>query len=216
MVWIGMTLVWAGYSVGLYGYSLVRGYNLTLAQMVSPTKWYSGQWPPAKAGNEQILPTGNAAGLQTTAFVAVNAPAGNAANSSGGGVTPGQPAGGLANVAISPAAAPAHGWGSGGQWNALTHIVNAESGGNPTAQGPPVAGLGQAFGIAQALGHGTSCSQGTITNQYGPSYGLSCAQARAANSGNAVQQARWMMGYIKATYGTPANAWAFHLANNAY
>ena len=110
-----MTLVWAGYSVGLYGYSLVRGYNLTLAQMVSPTKWYSGQWPPAKAGNEQILPTGNAAGLQTTALVVANAPAGN-----------------------------------------------------------------------------------------------------AANSGNAAQQARWMMGYIKSAYGSPANAWGHELSNNWY
>jgi hypothetical protein len=212
MVWIGMTLVWAGYSVGLYGYSLVRGYNLTLAQMVSPTKWYSGQWPPAKAGNEQILPTGNAAGLATTALVVANAPAGNAANSSGGGVTPGQSAGGLANLGVIRAAAAVHGWGSGGQWNALTHLLAAESGGSNTAQNP----TSGALGIAQALGHGTSCSGGSLGNEYGPQYGLSCAQASAANSGNATQQARWMMGYIKSAYGSPANAWGHELSNNWY
>ena len=41
MVWLGFGLGWMGYAVGLYGYALVRGYNLTLAQMVSPTKWYA-------------------------------------------------------------------------------------------------------------------------------------------------------------------------------
>jgi len=211
MVWIGMALVWGGYSVGLYGWSLVRGYNLTLAQMVSPTKWYSGQWPPAKAGNEQIIPTGNAAGTQTTALVLANTGAGNAAQA-GGGVVPGQPAGGVSNTAAIKAAAAAHGWGSGGQWNALTHLINQESGGSNTVANSSSGALG----IAQALGHGTSCSAGTLGNEYGPQYGLTCAEASAANSGNATQQARWMMGYIASTYGTPSNAWAHELSNNWY
>ena len=135
MVWLGFGLGWMGYAVGLYGYSLVRGYNLTLAEMVSPTKWYAGKWPPAAAGNEQILPTGNAAGIQTTALVLANAPAGTATAGSGGTSAPGQPVR-VANTAAIKAAAAVHGWGSGGQWNALTHLINQESGGSPTARNP--------------------------------------------------------------------------------
>lgn len=40
MVAIGVGLVWLGYTTGLYGYCLIRGYNVTLKQLVSPT------WPP--------------------------------------------------------------------------------------------------------------------------------------------------------------------------
>ena len=197
MVWIGMGLVWAGYTAGLYGWSLVRGYNLTLAQMISPTKWYSGTWPPAAAGNTQIIPGGGAAGTQTTALVLANSPAGTAA-----GNAPAQSVG-VANGATIRTVAATFGWGSGGQWNALTHLISGESGGNPTIRNQ---GSG-ALGIAQALGHGTGCSAGSLGNEYGPQYGLSCAQAQQANSGNAVQQLRWMLGYIKATYGSPVNAY---------
>ena len=210
MVWLGFGLGWMGYAVGLYGYALVRGYNLTLAQMVSPAKWYQGKWPPAAAGNEQILPTGDKAGIQTTALVLANAPAGTA-TAGGGGAAPGQPAG-VANTATIRAVAATHGWGSGGQWNALTHLINGESGGNPTIRNSSSGALG----IAQALGHGTSCSGGTLGNEYGPSYGLSCKQAQAANSGNATQQLRWMLGYIKATYGSPVNAYNTWLSRSPH
>lgn len=211
MVWLGFGLSWMGYALGLYGYSLVRGYNLTLNQMVSPVHWYAGKWPPAPAGNTEILPTGDQAGAQTTALVLANAPAGTAAASAGGSATP-RTSAGIASTATIRAAATAHGWGNGGQWNALTHLIAAESGGNPTARNPSSGALG----IAQALGHGTSCSGGTLGNEYGPQYGLTCAQAKAANSGNATQQMRWMLGYIKARYGSPAAAWQHETANHWY
>ena len=46
MVAIGVGMVWLAYTGGLYGYCLVRGYNVTLKQLLSP------QWPPqvAKTG----------------------------------------------------------------------------------------------------------------------------------------------------------------------
>jgi hypothetical protein len=210
MVWLGFGICWAGYAVGLYGYSLVRGYNLSLAQMASPVHWYAGKWPPAEAGNEQILPTGGKAGIETTALELANAPAGTATTTAGG-PAPRQPVR-VANTAQVRAAAAVHGWGSGGQWNALTHLLNAESHANPVARNPSSGALG----IAQALGHGTSCSAGSLGNEYGPQYGLSCAQARKANSGDATQQLRWMMGYIKSRYGTPAAAWNHEVANNWY
>jgi len=210
MVWLGFAVIWMGYGTGLYGYSLIRGYNLSAKEVFSPVGWYQGKWPPQPAGNTQILPTGKEAATQTTALVLANAPPGTA--SAGGGISgPSQPAR-IANTATIRAAATARGWGKGGQWNALTRLINQESGGNATARNPSSGALG----IAQALGHGTSCSKGTLGNEYGPQYGLSCKQAQQANSGNATQQLRWMMGYIHARYGTPAAAWQHEVANNWY
>jgi hypothetical protein len=40
MAAIGIGLVWAAYTAGLYGYCLFRGYNVTPAQLLSST------WPP--------------------------------------------------------------------------------------------------------------------------------------------------------------------------
>ena len=211
MVWLGFAVIWMGYGTGLYGYSLIRGYNLSAKQVFSPAGWYAGKWPPQPAGNTQILPSGKEAATQTTALVLANAPPGQAATGAGGGPAPGQPVH-VASTATIRAAATARGWGKGGQWNALTHLINGESGGNSTARNPSSGALG----IAQALGHGTSCSAGTLGNEYGPQYGLSCKQAQQANSGNATQQIRWMLGYIHDRYGTPVNAWNTWLSRNPH
>lgn len=40
MAALGLALVWAGYTAGLYGYCLLRGYN------VSPKQMFSIAWPP--------------------------------------------------------------------------------------------------------------------------------------------------------------------------
>ena len=110
--------------------------------------------------------------------------------------------GGSAQQALQSAAA-AYGWGSGTQWQALQHVEMAEAGFNPNAVN---AGSG-AYGLAQALGHGNgAATQGTAANEYG-GFGLTDAQAKAANSGDAGAQALWMVNYIAATYGTPAAAW---------
>jgi hypothetical protein len=210
VVWLGFGVLWLGYATGMYGYILVRGYNVPAKQVFSPVGWYTGKWPPQTAGNTQILPSGGQAGAQTTALVLANAPAGTAATK--GGVSgPAQPAR-IASAAAVRSVAATHGWGKGANWNALTHLISQESGGNATARNPSSGALG----IAQALGHGTSCSGGTLGNEYGPQYGLTCKQAQQANSGNATQQLRWMMGYIKSRYGSPAAAWQHETANNWY
>ena len=196
MVWVGFGILWIGYGAGIYGWSLLRGYDLSFKDVFSPTGWYSGPWPPQAASPDVVIPgQSQPPGAQLASFTVTQA--GTAA-----GGAPAQPQGVL-NGAIIRGVAASHGWGSGGQWNALTHLINGESGGNPTIKNT---GSG-ALGIAQALGHGTSCSGGTLGNEYGPQFGLTCAQAKQANSGNALQQARWMMGYIKATYGSPVNAY---------
>ena len=43
MVPIGMALAWGGYTLGVWGYCLVRGYDVTFMQM------FKGQWPGGAA-----------------------------------------------------------------------------------------------------------------------------------------------------------------------
>lgn len=103
------------------------------------------------------------------------------------------------------------GWGAD-QMTPLISLWTRESGWNPIARNP----TSGALGIAQALGHGTSGTAGTLGNEYGAQYGLTQAEAQAANSGSALQQIRWGLGYIKARYGSPAAAWQHEQAFNWY
>jgi hypothetical protein len=96
------------------------------------------------------------------------------------------------------------GWGSGSEWQSLLYVENREAGFNPTAINP----TSGALGLAQALGHGNANTAGRYGNEYG-GYGLTDAQARAANNGDPAAQALWMMNYIKDRYGT-AEAAAAH------
>jgi hypothetical protein len=96
-------------------------------------------------------------------------------------------------------------WGWSGQWPALSHLEGKEdSGWDPNATNPQTG----AYGIAQALGHGSgSATAGPKHNEYG-GFGISNADAKAANSGDGYAQIRWMFGYIKSRYGSPNKAWA--------
>lgn len=51
MVAIGVGLAWAAYFGGLYGYCLVRGYNVSPKQLLSKT------WPPASFGSQGSGPS---------------------------------------------------------------------------------------------------------------------------------------------------------------
>lgn len=94
------------------------------------------------------------------------------------------------------------GWGAS-EFPPLVSLWNRESGWNPDAVNPSSGALG----IAQALGHGGAGTGGTLGNEYGAQYGLTVDDARAANSGSALPQIRWGLGYIKQRYGSPAAAW---------
>lgn len=59
MVAVAFALVWAGYSTSLWGWCLLRDYDLTFGQLVSPVHPYSGAWPPAKIPAGQIWPGGS-------------------------------------------------------------------------------------------------------------------------------------------------------------
>lgn len=74
---IGIALLWTAYYGGLWGYCLIRGYNLTPRQLLSTT------WPPAPV-------TGPAQQLGENAFNAFqNTPHGPSTSSST--TTPGVP-----------------------------------------------------------------------------------------------------------------------------
>jgi len=45
---IAIALLWASYTGGLWGYCLIRGYNVTLKQLLSP------QWPPQAASGGKL------------------------------------------------------------------------------------------------------------------------------------------------------------------
>jgi len=146
----------------------------------------------------------------TQAITATSPAAGTAAAAGAPSAVPSAAGSSSPQQALANAAAP-FGWSTGAQWQALQSIEMAEAGFNPLAQNPS-----GAFGLAQALGHGQgAATAGSITNEYG-GYGVSAAVAQAANSGDAEAQAIWMVSYISVKYGTPAAAWAFHLANGYY
>jgi hypothetical protein len=59
MIPVGMGLAWVGYVVFFYGYSLVKGYDLSFSEIVSPVNFYQGDWPPPEAPNDAVLPAGH-------------------------------------------------------------------------------------------------------------------------------------------------------------
>jgi hypothetical protein len=96
---------------------------------------------------------------------------------------------------------PSFGFDQAGQYTCLVALWTQESSWESWATEP----TSGAYGLAQALGHGTAGTQGTVTNEYG-GFGLTDAEAREANSGDATQQIRWGLGYIESAYGSPCAA----------
>jgi len=88
---------------------------------------------------------------------------------------------------------PAFGFG-GDQFTCLNSIYVNESGWNVHADNPS----SSAYGIPQAL-------PGSKMSSAGPDW-----------QNNPVTQIRWGLGYIKARYGTPCNAWGFKQAHGWY
>ena len=108
---------------------------------------------------------------------------------------------------------PKYGWAAG-QMTALVQLWERESGWSPHAQNS----ASGAYGIAQALGHGdagTACPASGV-NEYGTEYGLSVAEAQAANCGSVRWQIEWGLGYIKSTYGSPDAALAHEDSDGWY
>lgn len=57
MTAVGFGVAWLGFTVGLYGYSLVKGYDLSFGQLVHPKNYYKGSWPPPLIPDGQLWPS---------------------------------------------------------------------------------------------------------------------------------------------------------------
>ena len=69
-----MVLVWGGYSVGLWGWCLIRDYDLTFSQLVHPAHPYAGTWPPQPIPSTQIWPGGTGPAAQQQAAASAPKP----------------------------------------------------------------------------------------------------------------------------------------------
>lgn len=155
-----------------------------------------------KKGNVQFTPfvatlPGQVGGAQDSSSTS-----GQKGNRSGGGNLSGFKGGGgssAQNRALGQKMAAAYGW-SGAEWQALDWIVNAESGWQTTIHNGGGFGYvpGLAYGIPQALP------------------GSKMASAGADWQTNPATQIKWMLGYIRSTYGDPIRAKAFHEAHGWY
>lgn len=170
----------------IFLYSAVKGKSV----LASAQAIITGQSPQTVANSNPI---------------ASNTPVGG--NSFGGGTI----INGGTNKSTLQKTAATFGWGSGAEWTALDKIEIQEAGYSATVKNSSSGALG----MAQALGHGNANTTGSLGNEYG-GFGLSDAQAKQANSGDAGAQSLWMCNYIKQTYGDPVKAEAFHIANGWY
>lgn len=139
----------------------------------------------------------------TLATYEATLPTGGTPNPAGPGPVPPPSGGGGQPQNVARLLLGGFGW-TADQMAPLISLWNGESGWNPQAKNPSSGALG----IAQALGHGSPATAGSLGNEYGAEYGLTVADAKAANSGSALQQIRWGLGYIKSRYGSPAAAYA--------
>lgn len=83
---IGIGLIWGGWTLSLWGYCLIRGYDVTLGQLVNPV--HQLNWKTATANltpNTQIVPggqntpaSGSAPGTAQQVANAANSAAANA------------------------------------------------------------------------------------------------------------------------------------------
>lgn len=64
---VGIGLAVVAYTVGTWGYLLVKGYNVTLREWVTPLHPYSGPWPPKCVPPGFIFPTSSAPGVDCKA-----------------------------------------------------------------------------------------------------------------------------------------------------
>lgn len=66
MVAAGMLIIWGGYSISLWGWCLLRGYDITFGALVSPVHPYGSRkgqpWPPPVLDPSQVFPSGRRAG----------------------------------------------------------------------------------------------------------------------------------------------------------
>jgi hypothetical protein len=181
---------------------MIGGGAILLWSGVTGRKWSTVLKDLIQGKNPSGVSTTNVIGPTTTTTAA---PAGAYGYSAG--IFPGNPPigeiSGKNNQAIAQGYLSHYGWGPS-EMLPLIALWTDESGWNPLAKNPSSG----AFGIAQAYGHGQPGGAAPNgENNYG-GYGLTPAEARAANEGDPVYQIIWGLNYIKETYGSPSAALA--------
>ena len=56
MLPVAFLAAWAAYAVGSWGYCLVKGYDVSFREWVSPLSPYSGKWPPPLIPEGKLWP----------------------------------------------------------------------------------------------------------------------------------------------------------------
>jgi hypothetical protein len=222
MLVLPLLLLWGSYTGAMYGWCLLRGYDVSLTQLVNPlrapdwpaAKGPAGSWPPAQAGNLVIFPDGTTASEASAATSATSSGTVTATgrllgNSPGGGTAAQNQA--TAKSVIKANGKTFAGWDIGSQWSCLVKLWSQESGWSATAANPSSG----AFGIAQSL-HGNVGGLGGNEYNAAAPFGLTAAQLKAANNGNAAAQILWGLNYVLTTYGSPCAAWAHEQSQGWY
>ncbi len=198
----GMYLAWFG----------VHYWRGDVKWPTDPVKAALGGRPLPAAARSGISPhaqlTADVAALQPDAGTSGTGTGGSGSSSGSSGQNLGSVGAGAAtNQQLARMLATAMGhadWTTGQQWADWVWLWNQESGWSAIAYnaGASCDGVHHAYGIAQACGH-AGPQDASAHDAYG-GYGLSHAQARAANNGEARWQIVWGIGYIHAEYGSPS------------
>lgn len=98
MIVFAIGVAWVGYTLALYGYGMVKGYDVSFTQMVSPSSYYTGAWPPCQSPDTTIFPGGSCAQGATKTASPSQPTGANAANPAGGAVKSGAPQPGVQGV----------------------------------------------------------------------------------------------------------------------
>ena len=53
---VALVVVFAGYGIAFTGYVWLKGYDLSVAEIWSPTGFYRGTWPPPRIPPGQLFP----------------------------------------------------------------------------------------------------------------------------------------------------------------
>lgn len=179
-----------------------RPLNLgSLANVALRTDWSTKGWKPGPVTLKDAFGIKKGTIVYPKFQAVMPAQVASSKSNAGSGAGGGMPSNtsDQANAKLGQQMAAAFGW-TGAQWTALNNIVMAESGWDTTISNGGSHGYqpGLAYGIPQALP------------------GSKMASAGADWQTNPRTQIRWMLGYIKSTYGDPVRAWQFHLANGWY
>lgn len=85
MIAIGMVMGWLGYTTVLYGYCLIKGYDITFGELANPAHVFVWPAKPPMIPANQVTPGGTTAGASNVAGSTTTTATLTAATSGSGG-----------------------------------------------------------------------------------------------------------------------------------